>query len=125
MSIMVDDMFSFLNWLNKVMSEKNITQADIARTGFVTRGAVSLLFSNRLKSLGVDMCRAISAASGIPLKIVYNKAGLLPYDPELSPLEEKLMQDVVGLSQADLEWVISIVDARKEQYRVNPDLIPR
>jgi hypothetical protein len=75
---MIDELSSFVNWANSVMKEKNITQADIARTGYVTSSAVSLLFSLRIKSVGVDMCRAISDATGIPLITIYRKAGLLP-----------------------------------------------
>ena len=75
---MVDTLLNFVNWMNQIMREQNITQADIARTGFVTTAAVSKLFTMSVKSVGVDMCRAISAATGIPLISVYRKAGLLP-----------------------------------------------
>ena len=49
---MVDNLLSFVNWLNQVMQEKNITQADIARSGFVTTAAVSKLFTMSVKSVG-------------------------------------------------------------------------
>lgn len=60
------------------MAQKGLSQADIARTKIVTSSAVSLLFSLRVKSVGVDMCKAIAAATDIPLETVYRKAGLLP-----------------------------------------------
>lgn len=88
MCFMVDNLSNFVDWLNLVMNEKNITQADIAKTGYVTRGAVSALLVKRIKSVGVDMCRAISAASGIPLATVYSKAGILPPDPGRDPWVE-------------------------------------
>lgn len=86
---MVDNLSNFVDWVNLVMNEKNITQADIAKTGYVTRGAVSALLVKRIKSVGVDMCRAISSATGIPLATVYAKAGLLPPDPGLDPWVEE------------------------------------
>lgn len=75
---MVDTLSSFINWANQVMSEKNITQADIARTGFVTTAAVSKLFTFQVKSVGVEMCKAIAEATGISPIEVYRKAGHLP-----------------------------------------------
>jgi len=75
---MDDNLLSFVNWLNSVMREKGISQSDIAETGFVTRSAVSSLFTNRVKSVGVDMCKAISAATDIQIITIYRKAGLLP-----------------------------------------------
>ena len=74
----IDTLSSFVDWLNQVMAEKNLTQADIAKTGYVTRAAVSALLVKKVKSVGVDMCQAISTATGIPLETVYRRAGLLP-----------------------------------------------
>lgn len=100
---MADTLVGFIEWANEIMSERNITQADIARTGFVTSSAVSLLFSLRIKSVGVDMCRAISAAMDIPLVLVFEKAGILPsYSGDLSPAKRKLIRMV---EQADEETV--------------------
>jgi|GEM_PF-1597115 len=78
MSNMVDNLSSFIIWLQSQMNQKNITQADVARTGYVTTAAVSKLFTLQVKSVGVDMCKAIAAATNTPLETVYRKAGLLP-----------------------------------------------
>lgn len=95
---MQNNLSSFVDWVNSVMSEKNITQADIARTGFVTRGAVSLLLTYRIKSVGIDMCRAISAASGIPLATVYSRAGILPPEPGKDPWVEAQKEVIAQLT---------------------------
>lgn len=75
---MVDNLTSFINWAQVLMNAKNITQADIARTGYVTTAAVSKLFTYQVKSVGVEMCKAIAAATDTPLETVYRQAGLLP-----------------------------------------------
>jgi len=75
---MPNNLDSFLNWLEGTMRAKNVTQADIARTGLIRSSSVSMLFSRQVKSIGVDMCKAIAAATGTPLETVYRKAGLLP-----------------------------------------------
>jgi transcriptional regulator with XRE-family HTH domain len=91
---MVDNLSSFVNWLNSLMAQKGLSQADIARTKIVTSSAVSLLFSLRIKSVGVDMCKAIAVAADIPLETVYRKAGLLP------PLKmtEAEMEEIAALT---------------------------
>ena len=94
----------FLNWLNDVMREKNITQADIARTKHVKPSSVSMLFSQQVKSVGIDMCKAISAATGIPLEAVYRKAGLLP---------------PVTLPESQQEYVRSLIESLDQDLREN------
>jgi len=122
MLTMIDNLFSFLNWLNQLMAEKNITQADIARTEFVTRGAVSALFSNRIKSVGVDMCRAISAATGVPLKIVYEKAGLLPpsaEDPDQAEIDSLLSQLEPDLRQQAKDYLYMLGEKQAKRRRLS------
>lgn len=96
MLTMVDNLSSFVDWAQAIMNEKNVTQADIARTGFVTRAAISKLFTLQLKSVGVEMCKAIAAATDTPIVTVYRKAGLLPLIPttdvELEEINELIMQ---------------------------------
>ena len=75
---MVEKLSSFLNWLTLLMDEKDVTPADIARTGYVTDSAISLLFSGKTKSVSFDMCRAIAKATDTSLIIIYRMAGLLP-----------------------------------------------
>ncbi len=75
---MVENLSSFLDWLRLLMHQKGIIPADIARTGYVTDSAVSLLFSMKTKSVSHNMCRAIAQAADIPLSEVYSQAGLYP-----------------------------------------------
>ena len=86
---MVNNLSSFLKWLSQVMEEKKISPVDIARTDFVTDSAISLLFSMKTKSVSVEMCKAVSKATGIPLITVYRKAGHLPEDPTEDPWVEE------------------------------------
>ena len=124
---MVDELLSFVNWLNQVIREKNITQADIAKTGYVTSSAVSLLFSRRIKSVGIDMCRAVAAATNIPLAIVMEKAGILPVSPELTPKKRELMERLKTASEEDVLLVIEILEAsvRAKQRQVPGNLNPK
>ncbi len=99
---MVDELMNFLNWLNGVMKEKSISQADIARTGFVTTAAVSKLFTYQVKTVGVDMCKAIAAAIDIPLVTVYRKAGHLPNIPLADSEMDEIAELMAGITDPDL-----------------------
>lgn len=120
---MGDTLVGFIEWANEIMSERNITQADIARTGFVTSSAVSLLFSLRIKSVGVDMCRAISAAMDLPLAMVFEKAGLLPpYSGDLSPAKRKLIRLIEQADEETVELANIMIEAtwdRKKRGKVS------
>jgi transcriptional regulator with XRE-family HTH domain len=99
---MVDNLSSFVNWLQAILNEKNVTQADIARIGFVTSAAVSKLFTLQLKSVGVEMCRAISVATNTPLVTVYRKAGHLPILPASQVEAEEMTELIVQITDEDL-----------------------
>jgi hypothetical protein len=120
---MVDNLSDFVAWANSVMQEKSITQADIARTGFVTRAAVSALFVLRIKSVGVEMCRAISAATNIPLEVVYQKAGLLP--PPAGPLSEEQQAVIHAVSQVSDVKVLRMISAMLDQALEDRDRLGR
>jgi hypothetical protein len=107
----IDNLSSFVNWVNGVMSEQNITQADISRTGFVTRGAVSALLGLRIKSVGVEMCKAVSAATGIPLTVVMEKAGILPASFEMTPKKRQLLELAESADDNDVELAIAMLEA--------------
>jgi transcriptional regulator with XRE-family HTH domain len=124
MYFMVDNLSNFVDWVNVVMRERNITQADIAKTGYVTRAAVSALLVQRIKSVGVDMCRAIAAATGIPLATVYSKAGLLPPDPGVDPWVEEQKQvisELTGTRRNIAERLLQgLLDEERATYETNP-----
>lgn len=108
---MANNLSSFLNWLRQVMKDKDVLPVDIARTGFVTESAVSLLMKMTTKSVSIEMCKAISVATGVPLITVYRKAGYLPPDP----LEDEWVLEMdhkIKLLPAQLRSVISgVVDS--------------
>jgi len=111
---MANNLSSFLTWLSQVMEEKKIYPVDIARTGFVTDSAVSLLFSMKTKSVSVDMCKAIAKATGIPLITVYRKAGHLPEDPTIDEWVEEQDHKLRALSVKSRTFIGKIIDSAVE-----------
>ena len=105
---MVNTLSSFLEWLTLTMG-KEVTPADIARTGFVTDSAVSLLLSGTTKSVSVNMCKAISKATKVPLITVYRRAGLLP-SISLSQQEiEEITEEAAQLNPQDREEALAFI----------------
>lgn len=102
---MVENLSSFLKWLDEAMRHNDVSPADIARTGFVSDSAISLLISGVTKSVSVDMCKAISKATGIPLITVYRAADILPkISPNMEIVEqiEEYMGQLPNSEQADI-----------------------
>ena len=104
---MVETLSSFLNWLEMVMVDKNIQQSDIAATGHVTDSAVSLLFSQKTKSVSTEMCQAISKATGISLITVYRRAGYLPAIGDVEIDMEQLADEISKMQKRDREEVVA------------------
>jgi transcriptional regulator with XRE-family HTH domain len=115
---MVDNLSSFINWAQALMNAKNITQADIARTGYVTTAAVSKLFTYQVKSVGVEMCKAIAEATGTSLETVYRKAGLLPPSNAEDPWVEEMSHNLgklTGLRRSIAESLVKSLIVAEEK----------
>lgn len=114
---MSDTVEDFVNWANGVMSERNLTQADIARAGFVKSAAVSMLFSMKGKSIGVDMCRAFAAATGIPLIVVFQKAGILPADAGTDELIAEIGQEAAEMTEDEKRSLLAFIRTTKNMRK--------
>jgi len=125
---MANNLSSFLTWLSQTMDEKEIYPVDIARTGFVTDSAVSLLFSMKTKSVSVDMCKAVSKATGVPLIAVYRKAGHLPEDPTEDEWVEEQDHNLRKLSPKSRSvagrLIASLVEEDESEQKAKPKAKP-
>jgi len=107
----------FLNWLKSEMDERGIKQADIMRTGVVTDGTVSQLFTGKIRSLTFNMCRAISQATDIPLITIYRKAGLLPSLPDPDLWIEQITPKLLEVPARMRNTVESFIDTVNKAHR--------
>ncbi len=81
----------------------------------------------QVKSVGIDMCRAIAAATGVPLETVYRRAGLLPD----IPLSQEEIDEIVAItSQLDddlrqnaLDYILHLAD--KQRIRRKTQIAPQ
>ena len=111
---MVKNLSSFINWLTALMNERGLKPADIARTGYVTDSAVSLLLSMKTKSVSFEMCQAIAKAADVPLVVVFEAAGILPEDPNDDPITRTAAQLLRDLPSDDKREILEYIRLRKK-----------
>ena len=70
----------FSEWLLSVLSQKGMSQSELARQAGVTRGAINGVITGA-RGPGVDLCNGIAKALKIPPEEVLRAAGLLPPEP--------------------------------------------
>ena len=83
---------AFTDWLDNELNKRHWNRAELARQINMTEPALSHIYSDDPKSKrkpGVDMCRAIAKAFGMPPEMVFRQAGLLPsIEADTSQYEE-------------------------------------
>lgn len=73
----------FNDWLLSKLREYDWSQADLARNAGLTKSAISKYLSGRIPD--ETALRKIAKALNLPADLVFEKAGVLPPKPELSP----------------------------------------
>ena len=86
MYTMVDNYF--VEWLEKEMTERNLSQSELARRSGVTRSAINGVLTG-YSNPGPELCEAIARAFKIAPEIVFRKAGILPPKPSKDNLTEE------------------------------------
>lgn len=71
-----------------------------------------------------DTLSAIAHALQLPVDLVFEKAGVLPPKPELSPIKRALLHAAEGLPESDVKLALSLLEQRQEFYKKNPNAKP-
>lgn len=101
---------SFSEWLQYVLKERGLTQADLARESGVDKATISrALKMERLPS--TDSLQLIAKALGMPTTAVYRAAGLLPdlIDPRQAAVEI-LGYKLEELDDTQLDEVLQFIE---------------
>ena len=117
-------MDKFARWLTEQLNKADMSQADLARASGLTRSTISYYLSPKSKSPDEAALRKIALAFKLPADLVFEKAGLLPPRPEISPTKRKLAHLAKDLPDSDIEMVISLLEQRQEYYKKNPKARP-
>lgn len=116
-------MENFGDWLLKQLKDRNISQSELARLAGISKGTISNLI-NGTRGAGQDSLSAIAHALKLPPELVFEKAGILPTKPELSPIKRALIHLTQDLPDSDLEMVIALLEQRSEYYKKHPQTKP-
>ena len=78
----------FINWLDAQMSERGMSQRELARRSGVSAGAINHVLSGK-RNPGEILCRKIAKGLNLAPEIVMRAAGMLPQVPRpAADLEE-------------------------------------
>lgn len=105
----------FVAWINEQLKERNWSQAELARRGHFSTGALSRIM-NRERMPGVDICRGVAEAFGMRDVDVMKIAGLAsnPSLDEEPPSVREMISKFTRLSDEDQAYMLKIVTALDE-----------
>lgn len=78
---MSTDMDDFSTWLEEILIEKEMSQADLARRSGLSRQAISAYINQKRISPNEEALKALARALQLPVETVFQKAGVLPESP--------------------------------------------
>ena len=80
----------FTDWLQEELDKREWNKADLARHIGFGESSISHIFVG-IRKPGMGMCKAIAKEFGLPARVVYEKAGLLPKDVTIDPVTEEVV----------------------------------
>ncbi len=90
MSIHMDSVIDFPQWLIKERSDRGWSQSDLARTADISRQVVSDYEGYKRKYFDEEILVKIARAFELPPEMVFRVAGLLPAKPNIDEETEEL-----------------------------------
>jgi len=105
------------------MNRRGWNNSELARRAGIGPSGISMII-NEQRAPGVDFCRAVARALGLPPETVFRQAGLLPPDPNSEiPARRELLHLFEQLPEADRSMAVSLVRAmvRERAPKYPPD----
>ena len=110
------DKYSFSEWLQAEMTQRDLSQSELARLAGVTRSAINGVLSGS-RGPGHDLCSGIARAFKLPPEAVYRAAGLLPPVAERRAKLEELALVAGDLDDDEIEDLIDIAKMRAKKRK--------
>jgi transcriptional regulator with XRE-family HTH domain len=109
-------MQKFSSWLLEELTQRDMSQSDLARACNITTAQTSRIISGE-RNVGTKSLTNIAQALKLPVDFVFEKAGLLPRKSNLSPIQRTITYLMEGLPDSDLELTVAILTQRHNYYR--------
>jgi transcriptional regulator with XRE-family HTH domain len=113
----------FAEWLENELDKREIKPVELARIAGIDPGVVTRILKAE-RSARPKTLESIAHALRLPPEFVFEKAGILPPKPELTPIKRKLLHLAEGLPDSDIELALSILEQRQDYYKKNPQAKP-
>ncbi len=102
-------MQNFSSWILEELDKRNMSQSDLARACNITTAQISRIVSGK-QNAGKKSLTKFAQAFKLPLDYVFEKAGLLPSNSDLSRTQRTLINFAKGLPDGDLELAIVLLE---------------
>ncbi|CAK0772693.1 XRE family transcriptional regulator [Gammaproteobacteria bacterium] len=106
-------MVNFPAWLDRELSAKNWTRADLSQVAKISQSALSLIYSGDRKP-GPEVCNAIAQALRLPPDEVFRAAGLLPPKSETTELIDQITFITSDLPIDDQQEILEYAKLRRK-----------
>lgn len=84
------DMEDFASWLNQELERRGWSRSEAARRGGFSPSMIDKVVNGYARP-GLDFCRGISRAFGMPLEEVFRRAGILPAREDAAGSDELIL----------------------------------
>jgi transcriptional regulator with XRE-family HTH domain len=109
---------SFSDWLANELSQRNMTQAELAKISGVTPAQISRIISGQ-RGAGEDALKAIAHALRYPAEVVFRAAGLLPPAPEIQTEDQQFLYLLHLMDELSREELLEFMKFKLEHKAAN------
>lgn len=99
----------FVEWLNHELEERGWSRSEAARRGEFSSSMLDKVIGGFAQP-GLDFCRGIARAFGVPLEEVFRRAGILPDIVELPDGARDWGRRLMAFSDVDRAQVIVMME---------------
>ena len=118
----------FIAWLNRELDDRGWPRAEAARRGGISESMFSKVIGG-FANPGIDFCRGVSRAFGVPMEDVFRLAGILPARPAVRArrivyevdMDEQLLMLWRALTPEDQALVRDLLERLQPKTRIIGD----
>lgn len=107
-------MKKFGDWLADRIRERGMIPADVTRLTGLESGVLSNIINNKRGRPSVETCKLLSKALNIPLEEVYRAADILPPDPDVDVVSQRILNMLLDLPHEDKQDILAYVELRRQ-----------
>lgn len=112
------DKMSFAEWLQNELTERDMSQSELARLAGINRQVISTYINQKRIKPDENILRAIARAFRVPNETVFRAAGMLDPVSEVDEEVAKLLNDFRQLPERDRAEIQALIDFKLQQVKL-------